>query len=571
MSYEIGPVEASAHNGPLELAQNRPETDRVQDECGVFLVYAPGMPVGAIAYEAGVAGEHRGHSGSGIAYNDSMRQTIVVEKGIGRMHEAIPHMKPVNGMTPAEYVNADSAIGHNRYNTNEDDDLTGVHPHKGLRTNFAIAHNGQFNEKRLAHVARKFDIDATGSKGDSALFAEIVDRQLADTEASREITADVLGQTMVTLFARMEGAFCVTMLYKDMKLVARDWHGVHPLSIGTLADNRGVAAASETVMLEHLDFEQVPYEDESGATKFADNIRDVEPGEVIVIDEFGTHRSFWIPRVVEPKFCLYEHVYTSHEKSTVNGSPDWLARYNMGKELALAVPLKADLVVGVPKSGLPPAHGYADTLDIPYVPVLAKNPEVANLRTFLLRDKERAEVLKKKFLINHDVLTEFLRTKFDFEEGTDQDAMLEALQDMEVVVIDDSNIKGNVGRRTVELLRTLNFKKISVLLASPPYKKPCNLGMDTSRESELIAREGQSLEQIAHDLGADLVAYNSFEAVERAIDDAKNQAEVANGKSTPSLIGKFCGKCSGLEVEFNPVHHLSNQSDKIGEIVLSNL
>ena len=464
------------------------EHDKPHDECGVFGIYAPGMPVGQMAFFGTIAQEHRGASGSGISYYNPADGKMVLYKGLGKVREAVPEMLPVDGVTLAEKAGSHLALGQNRYSTDPSNDVAATQPFPLLRTGGMVVNNG--NVESLASLAAEYGISPNTAPSDSGLVADIFDKRLFELGDMKAALSEVL--------PKVRGAYCLVIAYKGSLIGVRDPQGVHPLSLGTFRDGKGGVIASETTAF-------------AGFGLAENDIRDIQPGEAVIIGEHGIE-SFQFADPVPAAHCLFEHIYFGDEGSVLNGSHNRGARYIMGRLLAGVVPVEADMVVGVPNSGLPFAEGYADASGIPLVAAIRKNPRVS--RTFILRGEERDAALARKF---------------DIDEG--------AVAGQRLVVVDDSTIKGNTPRSFAGRLWDAGAVELHFRFGAPPYVSPCNLGMDTCDPSELVAMD-RSNDEIAAALNATSVAFNSFAAVEGAINSARTSP------TTPSLLGKFCRGCT---------------------------
>lgn len=468
--------------------------DKPQDHCGVFGIYAPGLPVGRIAYNGGVALEHRGYSGSGMAYWDPTPKSeqVVIYKGLGRLCEAIPEMKPDEfDLTPADRVKAFLAITHTRYGTSEGNDAKDSHPFIGAVTGITVMANGQVNN--LDKLASKYGLILTDQTSDTRNLTDIVDVSLSQTGDIKQTLNDVLSE--------VSGAYCLVMMYQGKLIAARDKKGVHPLSYAKLKKNRGVVFGSEDIALSKTILEE----------EF-ESIEDVLPGEVIIYDGIKEDR-FSIGDDEKEAFCIYEHIYTADERSVVNGVETRPARVNLGRRLAKNSPVEADIVVGSPNSGIPVAEGYSEASGIPLeTGAVIKNPSI--YRTFILRGVARALALANKFFVN--------RAK---------------VAGKRVVLVDDSGIKGNTTRQLAQQLFEAGATEVHVRFGSPPYRNPCNLGMDTGKESELMAAYNRTNEEIAKNLRVNSVGYNTYADVEASINDARVVG-------VAPLLGKFCAGCS---------------------------
>ncbi len=487
------------------------EIDKPRDECGVFAMYAPDdFEIGDVVWRAGELGEHRGNSGSGMAVIDPETLMTVIAKGIGRLREAIPQMNPMQGKTPANVVRrARKFIIHNRYTTSKSNRVEAVQPFivdKSTEDELVLGHNGHLDKhpiKGIDALAVKYGIDPKTAESDSHMLALVLSASLRDAKyraGGAKLSTPKVGLEMSKVLAQVNGSYCLTMFYDGKVIGARDPWGVHLMSLGIFKGGKRGAFASETVMLEPLK--------ERGALE---SIRDVKPGELAIIDDEGI-KSYRIPRRMLKKHCMFEHIYTADERSVANGSHVGTARYNMGKLLAENDPVGADMVVGVPSTGLPIAEGYANSSGVPKVDAIIKNPNAP--RTFHLRGEERTRALKEKFTID-----------------------AEAIDGKSLIVIDDSTIKGNTARQLIQQLRDAGAREVHFRFASPPYISSCNRGMDTSELDELVAR-GRTNKEIAKELGADSVGYNTVQAIEKSIDEARVDITVE------SAVGNLCMACT---------------------------
>lgn len=489
-SFEAGVL--PPENIDLEISGNY-ELDKPQDECGVFGIVAYDREVGAIAWRAGVAQEHRGLSGSGIAYYDPFTDSMRIEKGVGDMHQAIPHMEPGFVQTPPDQVFSHLAIVHNRYSTaGNKEGNSGTQPAQSQAV--TLAHNGHMDMGSLEKLARNCGVDPSEAATDSHLLARIIGKHVSFTKN--------IQQTLTEILPHVRGAFCLSIAYKDTLIGVRDNHGVHPLSVGMIASGGGVIA-SETVALQPAVV---------GDLEWA---REVQPGEMVFITRNGVESARFTDEPPVEKHCLFESIYTADETSVIWGTDVRLGRYKMGKELAEVAPVEADLVIGVPNSGIPAGEGYAEVSGIPYSQAIRKTDDPTVKRTFILGPAERAAMLRKKFIIDEA-----------------------AIRGQRLVVTDDSMIKGNSMRALTERLWEAGALMIHLRFAAPRFESICNLGIDAAKLDELIAQPGKLEATIAAELGVSSVAFNSFENVESAINGARLNPR------TPSLLGKFCRACT---------------------------
>ena len=469
------------------------ELDKPQDECGVFGILAYDREVGAIAWRAGIAQEHRGLSGSGIAYYDHFTDSMCIEKGVGDMHQAIPHMEPGLVQTPPDQVFSHLAIVHNRYSTaGNKEGNSGTQPAQSQ--DVTLAHNGHMDMGSLERLARNCGVDPSEAPTDSHLLARIIGKHVSFTNN--------IQQTLTEILPHVRGAFCLSIAYKDTLIGVRDNHGVHPLSVGRIASGGGVIA-SETVALQPAIVGDLEW------------TREVQPGEMVFISRNDVESARFTNEPTVQKHCLFESIYTADETSEIWGTDVRLSRFNMGKKLAEVAPVMADLVIGVPNSGIPAGKGYAETAEIPYSQAIRKSDDPTVKRTFILGPAERAAMLRKKFIIDEAVI-----------------------RGKRLVVTDDSMIKGNSMRALTERLWEAGALEVHLRFAAPRFESICNLGIDAAKLEELIAQPGKMDTTIAAELGVSSVAFNSFENVEAAINEARLDPR------TPSLIGKFCRACT---------------------------
>ena len=361
------------------------------------------------------------------------------------------------------------AIGHTRYSTTGGSTWENAQPTLGGsdQGTVALAHNGNLiNTVELrdmvdeSHVGREIRGElARGNTSDTALVTTLL---AADPDRSLEDAA-------LELLPKLRGAFCFVFMNERTLYAARDPYGVRPLALGRL--ERGWVVASETAALQTI-----------GASV----IREVEPGELIAIDENGLRsHKFAEPT---PKGCVFEYVYLARPDAVIRGRVVHEARVEMGRELAREHPVEADLVIGVPESGVPAATGYAQESGIPFGQGFVKNAYVG--RTFI----QPSQTLRQLGI----------RLKLNPLEHT--------IRGKRVVVIDDSIVRGNTQRAQVRMLREAGAKEVHVRISSPPVRWPCFYGIDFATRAELIAN-GLGVEEIRASIGADSLGYISEEGM----------------------------------------------------------
>jgi len=427
--------------------------------CGVFGIYAPGQPVAHLTYLGLYALQHRGQESAGIAVSDG--QTITVSKDMGLVTQVFDERRlaPLDGHL---------AIGHVRYSTTGSSSWRNAQPvYRSVGdAGFALGHNGNLtNTVVLAEQLGMLPGMLTNDVGldsttDSALVAELV---AAAYPAEGRSDARDLETALRTVLPHLAGGYSFVLMDEAHLIGVRDPHGFWPLVLGRVEG--GWVLASETAALDIVG---------------AHFVRDVEPGEMIVIDATGKRESRFAP--AEPKLCLFEFVYFARPDTSLYGRSVHAARQRMGEELARQAPVDADMVMPVPESGIPAAQGYARGSGIPYGDGLVKNRYVG--RTFIQPSQQlRGQGVRLKL----NTLDENIRGK-------------------RLVVVDDSIVRGTTTREVVAMLRKAGAAEVHFRVSSPPYKWPCFYGMDTGSRSELLAAD-LSVGEIRDFLGVDSLAY----------------------------------------------------------------
>ncbi len=434
-------------------------------ECGVFAVYAPGQPVAHMTYLGLYALQHRGQEAAGMAISDG--DTITVVKDMGLVSNVFDD-RTLAALT------GHVGIGHVRYSTTGSSTWRNAQPfyrNVGAHS-FALAHNGNLtNTAELAAEAGMLEGMVTS---DSDLVAELIAAELA---ANPEPTSDgrALERALLKVLPRLEGAFSFTLLDEGRAVGVRDPHGFWPLCLGKLDD--GWVLASETPALDVVG---------------AHFVREVEPGEAIVIDATG-YRSLrpYEQHRVEPRLCLFEFVYFSRPDGRLYGQNVHHARVRMGELLAEQAPAEADMVMGVPESGIPAAEGFARASGIPQGQGLVKNRYIG--RTFIAPNQQmRALGVRMKL-----------------------NPLRDNIAGKRLVVVDDSIVRGTTTRAMVAMLREAGALEVHMRISSPPYKWPCFYGMDTGTRSELLAAQLE-IDEIRDYLGVDTLAYLTLDRLKLA-------------------------------------------------------
>jgi len=441
--------------------------DKFHDQCGVFAVY--GHPDAAkLAYLGLYALQHRGQESAGIAVSDG--NDLICKKGMGHVDEVFPK-ETIQGL-PGRL-----AIAHTRYSTAGDTDLKNAQPLKVSchRGQVALAHNVNLVN---ASVIRR-DLESRGDIFQTTSDTEVIlhffarSRQAGTPEAVAEALDKVVG------------AYSLVMLFKDAVYGIRDPRGFRPLSLGQL--DGAYVLASETCAFDLIN---------------ARFIRDIEPGEMVILDGRGVTSLRFAPPAPAAQ-CIFEHVYFSRPDSVVFGRSVQESREMLGRFLAREHPVEADVVVPVPDSGVPVATGFAEESGIPFRIALIRNHYVG--RTFIEPDQA-------------------IR---DFGVKLKLNPVRSLLEGKRVVLVDDSIVRGTTSRKIVRIVREAGAREVHMRISCPPTVSPCFYGIDTPTKKELIAST-HSVEEIREYLGADTLGYLSIENLRRAVGDSE---------------GRFCLAC----------------------------
>jgi amidophosphoribosyltransferase len=430
-----------------------------RDACGVFGVWAPGEEVAKLAYFGLYALQHRGQESAGIAVSDGAR--IVVYKDMGLVAQVFdePVLSTLRGHI---------AVGHCRYSTSGSSVWENAQPtfRSTPTASLALGHNGNLiNTLELAAIAAAGGGDVMPGNGATSdtdvLTALFADPRMASVEES-----------VLATLPLVRGAYSLVFMDERTLYAARDPQGFRPLVLGRL--QRGWVVASETAALDIV-----------GAVF----VREVEPGELVVIDESGVRsRTFARPH---PRGCLFEYVYLARPDTAIAGRSVHATRVEVGRKLAAEHPVEADLVIPVPESGTPAAIGYAQASGIPYAQGLVKNSYVG--RTFI----QPSQTIRQRGI----------RLKLN--------PLREVIAGQRVVVVDDSIVRGNTQRAIVAMLRESGAAEVHIRISSPPVAWPCFYGIDFATRAELAAGI-LSVEEIRVSIGADSLGYISLEGLTEA-------------------------------------------------------
>ncbi|MDT0203844.1 amidophosphoribosyltransferase [Nocardioides sp. AE5] len=438
-----------------------PQDQGPQDACGVFGVWAPGEEVAKLTYYGIFALQHRGQESAGIAVSNGRQ--ILVYKDMGLVSQVFdePTLESLKGHL---------AIGHCRYSTTGASTWHNAQPtfHPTAAGSIALAHNG--NLTNTADLARMVG-DLAALDGELDLRVRKPESSTNDTSVVTALLANHPDSTVeeraMELLPQVKGAFSFVWMDENTLYAARDPQGIRPLVIGRL--ERGWVVASETAALDIVG---------------ASYIREVEPGEMVIVDEDGLRtRTFAEPA---PKHCLFEFVYLARPDTIMTGERVHSVRVEIGRRLARAFPADADLVIPVPESGTPSAIGYAEESGIPYGVGLVKNSYVG--RTFI-QPSQTIRQLGIRLKLN---------------------PLRDIIEGKRLVVVDDSIVRGNTQRALIRMLREAGAREVHVRISSPPVKWPCFYGIDFATRAELIAN-GLSTEEICRSIDADSLGYIDLE------------------------------------------------------------
>lgn len=437
---------------PLFANSSKTSDDALKEKCAVFGCY--GSPEAARLTHYGLwALQHRGQESSGIATFD------------GKLHRHAGFGLVSNVYTEDDLsaLTGSIAIGHNRYSTNGGSDAEFNQPYVSrTRQPFALAHNGNLPiVDKLESFLSSVDIDPTGMN-DSGMMTAAIDYRLEQ--------GDDIKSAVSTVFPLLQGIFSVTALYGDNLIAFRDKYGVRPLSLGKL-ENGGWVVASETVA---FDLVGATYE------------RDVEPGELIIINEQGITSH----KLAEPqlRFDVFELIYFARPDSILLGKTVSSVREDYGRQLAKEFPHDVDIVVPVPDSSIPAAVGYSRASGIPLEMALIKNRYIN--RTFI----RPTQALRER-----DVTLKL-------------NPIIELLKDKRIVLVDDSIVRGTTMKKVVAMLRRVGVKEIHLLISSPPVKFPDYYGINTPKQEDLIASH-MTVDEIRDHLGVDSLGYLSYDGM----------------------------------------------------------
>jgi len=457
------------------------EDERPHEECGVFGLYAPGMPVAEMTYAGLLALQHRGQEGAGIFVTDGSSITGV--KDVGLVTEALRHGESLKGLP-----NSDLATGQVRYGTHHSNlngngssssqEFKAVQPMLGnskvSETAFTVSHNGHIINSH--EISEQLELAESGYASDSDLIVKLIVSELDGLGEDAELREGVAAAAN-----RLNGAYSLVIMGTDKLIGLRDPKGIRPLWLGEIGDQGGMVLASELSALYIIK---------------ATPVREIEAGELVEIGPEGiTSYKPFSEAEVQQRLCALEFDYFSRPDNELEGENVELVRFRKGKLLAERFPLQADIVVGSPNSGMAAARGYANASGLPMEQGLVKNDYVG--RTFIANSQLSRE--------------QKVRTKFNANRGI--------VGGKRVVLVDDTIVRGTTTKWLVDMLREAGAEEVHLRISAPPIKWSCYYGMDTPARDELIAA-GMSNDEVCQTIGADSLEYLSLEDLQASVGKA---------------------------------------------------
>ena len=473
--------------------------DTLNEECGIFGVWAPDRDVARLTYFGLRALQHRGQESAGIAVGDG--GTVMVRKDMGLVSHVFSNAD-INALS------GQLAVGHVRYGTAGAKSWEASQPHLSTIGDVivALAHNGTLvNTDELRRQLIELGVHFN-SGSDSEVAVKLIGYFTQETHHLRE----GIRKTMELI----RGGYAMTLINEEALYAFRDPHGIRPLVLGRLTSDEGVAAADAAAAAAAMPSDAASAEDLVGDEVLAsaagwvvtsetcaldiigaEYVRDIRPGEILRISAEGLVSEQGVPAAEKTAHCIFEQVYFARPDSIVDGKSIYACRYDMGRKLALECPVEADMVIGTPDSGLPSAEGYAYQSGIPYGTGLIKNRYVA--RTFIEPTQElRAMGVRLKLNPLKDVI-----------EGK------------RIVVVDDSIVRGTTMVQLVRMLRQAGAKEIHIRINCPEDIWPCFYGVDTGEQSQLISAT-KSVDEVCEFIGADTLAFLSVDSLLECVPDA---------------------------------------------------
>lgn len=460
-----------------------------RDECGVVGIYGA-ENAAALSYFALTSLQHRGQESAGIAVSDGAK--IKLHKGMGLVSDVFEqgHFESLDGSI---------AVGHVRYATAGGRTIENAQPFMNSfkMGSIALAHNGQLVNYEELRESLEDGGSTFSSSSDTEVILKLIVRKFVENggklghrtkvslsgqagQSDNDKNQELFVTAVVQAVKEIKGSFALCIMTENMLIGVRDPNGIRPLCMGRVGE--GYVLASESCAIDSVNgqFE-----------------RDIAPGEIVVINKDGIKNILTNDSLsVKKQTCIFEYVYFARPDSVIDGIAVQEARYKMGEVLAKESPVEADIVIGVPDSGLGAAQGYARASGVPYGMGIIKNKYIG--RTFIApTQKERENMVFVKL-----------------------NAIRSDLEGKRVIVIDDSIVRGTTSRRLVQILRRAGAKEVHFRVSSPPVKFPCYLGIDTPSKNELISSTHE-LEEIRQEIGADSLAFISLEGMLKALGSDK--------------------------------------------------
>jgi amidophosphoribosyltransferase len=427
-----------------------------REQCGIFGIFAHGEDVAKLTYYALYALQHRGQESAGIAVADGREALMLKDLGMVSQVFSEQDLKVLRGHL---------AIGHVRYSTTGSTIWENSQPIQVPRRQGSVfvAHNGNLiNTDELRR-----ELEREGARFHTTSDTEVIALLIA--RSPRERIEDAVREVM----PRLLGAYSLVIMTEDTVIGVKDPYGIRPLCVGRYGD--GYAVSSESCGLDIIG---------------AEYIREIEPGEMAVINEGGLRLERIMP-TVKPSLCIFEFIYFARPDSVMYDTYLYHARKHMGMSLADEAPVEADVVMPVPDTGVPAAIGYSQASGIPFGEGLIKNRYVG--RTFI-QPTQAIRQLGVRLKLN---------------------PLVKDIRGKKLVVVDDSIVRGNTTREIIRMLRDAGAREVHMRISSPPDKYPCFYGIDTAIRKELIAST-RSVEEIRRFIGADTLHYLSMENLVRA-------------------------------------------------------
>jgi amidophosphoribosyltransferase len=435
--------------------------DKLHEECGVFGIY--GHPDAAnLTYLGLYALQHRGQESAGIVSSDGKQ--LFGQKAMGLVADIFneDRIKKLPGK---------SAIGHNRYSTAGGSFAINIQP---ILVNFAlgglaIAHNGNLVNAGIL----KDELEAYGSIFVTTTDTEVIVHLIAQSRAA------TLHERIVDALSHVQGSYSLLIITEDELIAVRDPNGFRPLSLGEF--DGAYVVASETCAFDLIE---------------ATYIRDIAPGEMVVINSKGIKSTFPF-KPAEPSHCIFEFIYFARPDSMVFGQNVYTIRKNFGRQLARETNVPADVVIPVPDSGVPAALGYAEEAGLPFDTGLIRNHYVG--RTFI-EPQQSIRHFGVKIKLN---------------------PVKDALKGKRVVVVDDSIVRGTTSKKIIKMIRNAGATEVHLRISSPPTSFPCFYGIDMPTRQELIA-SSHSIEEIRKYITADTLGYISMDGIQKVVPQRMN-------------------------------------------------